>query len=74
MNLSPEDGRLFYRLYSALMFHANQRLKVIEEPVSDPKAYEDLPPESRAKVRDAVYEHRELIDQFVQENPSGLAG
>jgi hypothetical protein len=32
-----------------------------------------LPPQSRGKARDALYEHRELIGQFVTENPAGLS-
>ena len=72
MNLHPNDGRLFYRLYSALMFYANQRLKILDEPVADAKAYEALPFKSRIKVRDALHAQPQLIDQFVQENPASL--
>ena len=74
MNLHPEDGRLFYKLYSALMFYANQRLHILDEPVADAEAYAALSPFSRAKVRDALHAHKELIDQFVGENPANLIG
>jgi hypothetical protein len=73
MNIHPDDGRLFYNLYSALMFFGNQRIQVLEEPVADVAAYEGLPPQSRMKVRDAFYAQPNLIDQFVQENPANLA-
>jgi hypothetical protein len=53
MNIHPDDGRLFYKLYSALMFFGNQRFQVLGEPVADAAAYEGLPPQSRMKVRDA---------------------
>jgi hypothetical protein len=72
MNLPPEDGRLFYKLYSALMSFADERLHVLDEPVADAEAYEALPPEPRAKVRNALYGKPELIDQFVRENPANL--
>ena len=73
MQLPREDGVLFCRLHSALMFSAYQKLKVIEEPVADAEAYEALPAESRARVRNALYARPELIDQFVEENPADLA-
>jgi len=72
MDLSPDDVRLFYKLYSALMFFASQRLHVLDEPVADAGAYEALPPESRMKVRDGLSAHKELIDQFVEGNPANL--
>ena len=74
MNLSPEDGRLFYKLYSALMFFANERLRVLDKPVADARAYEALPPQSRMLVRDALHGQQELIDQFVTGNPANLPG
>jgi hypothetical protein len=73
MNIHPDDGRLFYKLYSALMFYANQRLQVLEEPVADVAAYEALSPQSRMQVRDAFYAQPELLGQFVQANPANLA-
>ena len=38
MNLHPDDGRLFYKLYSALMFFANERLHVLDEPVTEARS------------------------------------
>ena len=73
MNLHPDDGRLFYKLYSALMFFTNERLHVLDEPVADAKAYEALPPQPRVKVRDALHASKELIDQFVADNPAKLS-
>src|SRR5208282_749141 len=73
MNLHPDDGRLFYKLYSALLGFVNRKLDVVPERFSDSKGYTSLPPTIRGKVRDTLYEHRELIDQFVAENPAGLS-
>jgi hypothetical protein len=73
MRLSREDGLLFYKLYPALMFYTNQKHNVVDEMASEFEAYLDVPGELRLKVRDVLYEHRELIDEFVQENPARLA-
>ena len=72
MNLHPDDGRLFYKLFSALLGYVNRKLEVIPEQFSESSEYTSLPLQTRGKVRDALYEHRELIDQFVAENPAGL--
>ena len=73
MQVSYDDGVLFYELYAALLSFVNDKLEVIPEPSSDSKGYTALPPEDRIAVRDAFYKHRELLDQFVQENPANLS-
>ena len=41
MNLFPDDGRLFYKLYLGLAgLHRTERLHVLDEPVADAKAYD----------------------------------
>ena len=72
MNLHPDDGRLFYKLFSALLGYVNRKLGIVPEQFSVESEYTSLPPQARGKVRDALYEHRELIDQFAAENPAGL--
>ena len=72
MQVSVEKGKLFYKLYAALLSYVNGKLKVIAEKFSDSRAYTAMPPEKRIAVRDALYQHRELIDQFVAENPAAL--
>ena len=67
-----EEGKLFYKLYAALCSYANSKLKLVPEDFSDPEQFTSLPPETRVTVRDAVFAQPELIDQFVQENPSQL--
>ena len=73
MQVTVEEGKLFYRLFSALLGYVNRRLVVIAEQFSDSSEYTLLPPQTRGKVRDALYEHRELIDQFVADNSAGLS-
>jgi hypothetical protein len=72
MRLSRAEGRLFYKLYPALMFFTNQKLKVVDKMASEFEEYLAVPGELRLEVRDALLVHRELIDQFVQENSAKL--
>ena len=73
MQVSYDDGVLFYKLYAALLSFVNGKLKAIPEQFSDARGYTALPPEKRITVRDALYAHRELLDLFVRENPAGLS-
>jgi len=73
MQVSYDDGVLFYKLYAALLSFVNETLKVVPERFSDSLEYTSLPPETRLAVRDALFERRDLIDRFVQENPAGLS-
>jgi hypothetical protein len=72
MQLSFENGTLFYKLYAALLSFVNQKLQVIPNQFADSKAYTALPPQTRAPVRNALYKNRHLIDQFITENPVHL--
>ena len=69
MRLSPTECHLFYKLHPALMFFANERLKLLPDDVADPEEYTSLPPETRIKVRDALHNQPDLIGEFVRENP-----
>ena len=51
----------------------NGKLKVIPKQFSDSKGYTALPPGKRLGVRDALYAHRELLDEFVKGNPAKLS-
>jgi hypothetical protein len=73
MNLAFDDGKLFYDLYAALLRFVNRKLKVSTEQFSDARQYTSTPPEARVAVRDALFAHRELIDEFVKENPANLS-
>ena len=67
--LHIDEGKLFYKLHPALMFFANERLKLVPDEVAAPEEYTSLPPETRIKVRDALHDQPDLIDEFVRENP-----
>ena len=73
MQVPYDDGVLFYELYAALLSFVNGRLKVIPEQFTDSRGYTAMPPAKRLAVRDAFYKHRDLLDQFVQENPAELS-
>jgi hypothetical protein len=73
MNLTFDEGRLFYDLYAALLSFVNGKLKVSTATFSNSQEYTATPPQARVAVRNALFAHRELIDQFVTENPADLA-
>jgi len=67
MNLTFDEGKLFYDLYAALLSFVNRKLKVSSEQFSDSREYTSTPPEARIAIRDALFSHRELIDEFARE-------
>jgi Domain of unknown function (DUF6398) len=73
MLLAPPDVELFFKLYWALMFFVNQRLQVIPNALTSPDAFGALPPEVCLKVRDAFLAHTDLLQPFVEENPTHLS-
>ena len=73
MKLTFDESNLFYDLYAALLSFVNQKLKVSVEQFSNAREYTSTPPEARVAVRDALFAHRELIDEFVKENPADLS-
>jgi hypothetical protein len=73
MNLTFDEGKLFYDLYAALLSFVNRKLKVSSEQFSDAREYASTPPEARVAIRDALFKQRELIDEFVRKNPAKLS-
>lgn len=72
MLLEPQDVELFFRLHRTLMFFVNQRLKVLPDELGNPEEFAALAPEVRLKVRDALLDHTDLIQSFVDDNPAHL--
>jgi hypothetical protein len=72
MNLTFDEGELFYNLYAGLLSFVNRKLKVSSEQFSSSQEYASTPPDARIGIRDALFAHRELIDEFVRENPAKL--
>ena len=49
MQVTIEEGKLFYKLYSALLGFVNRKLDVVPERFSDSRGYTSLPPRSGAR-------------------------
>ncbi|MBI5932263.1 MAG: hypothetical protein HY867_01040 [Chloroflexi bacterium] len=71
MTLQPQDGALFFQLMWKLQHHVNQKLG-FHKGVSTFEEYASLPTKKKLQARDALWEHPELIDSFVNENPNNL--
>jgi len=69
MKLSEKDAELFFMLYQPLLLYTNKKLKVTKKikSIADIRKA-SLDPETGA-VRDALYKHTEVIDEFISENP-----
>ena len=72
MNLTFDEGNRFYNLYTALLSFVNRKLEVTPEQFSNLEEYVSTPPEARLAIRDALFARRELIDEFVRDNPANL--
>lgn len=65
MHLSPDDVRLFYKLFSSLLLYVNDELEVVEN-VGNTDTLMFLDIKLRAKIHNALYDNPELIDGFVK--------
>ncbi len=74
MNLATEDARLFFKLFLALLAYTNRQLNVVKNvsTVSDIHKLGKAGTASTMKIRDALYAHPKLFDQFIAENPDGF--
>lgn len=68
MKLSKEEVELFYKLYHSLLVYVNKKFDIIKS-IDSLQDLRRLPPKEINKLRDRLYEHPELIDSFVVENP-----
>ena len=71
MNLSREDADLFFKLMWRVHFYVNGQLGLVPQPESV-EAFVQLAQEDKLQVRNALYQHMELLDKFVAENPFSL--
>ena len=65
MQVAQQDGQCFYTIYSSLLRSVNQALEIVD-PVSTNDAFLELPPQVRLPVRNALYEHIELFDAYLE--------
>lgn len=73
MKLSEQDANLFYQLMWALQFYVNQKLQVLPAVKVLEDYAQNIELKDKAKVRNALYEHPDLIDAFLTENPQGFS-
>ncbi len=72
MKLSASDVTLYYKLMWPLLFYVNQKFNILPD-VDSAEAYaEKYDFEEKLPVRNALFEHIELIDAFIGENPAQL--
>jgi len=70
--LSREDSALFYKLNGALLVYLNRHLGLLPG-IESYDAFTHASFEDKVKLRDALYDHPELIDRFIADNPRAFA-
>jgi hypothetical protein len=71
MLLAPNEAYLFFKLMLPLQFFVNEKLGVLKN-VKTFEAYTKIPLPEKFKVRNALYENPQLIDEFIDENPDDI--
>lgn len=72
MKVTPDEAKLFFKLYHPLLTYVAQRTGKFGEASS----FDDLkkqPPQNIIAVRNELYENPGLFDSFIAENPSGFS-
>jgi len=68
MLVSQDDAAQFFRLMWGLQFYVSRQRKLLPE-LHSIEDYGRLDRQAKVSVRDALWEHPELIDAYVQANP-----
>jgi len=71
MTLTPDEMALYYRLHWALLAYTNRRLNIFPHVITLDDMLR-LSTAEKMEVREACYEHPELLESFIAENPEGL--
>jgi len=72
VKLSEPDVELFFKLMWSLQNYVNLKLAIIPD-IRTVDEYGQLSPSEKLDVRDALYDHIELIGSYVEENPQDLS-
>jgi hypothetical protein len=72
MRFPASEVELFYKLHPALLLYTNQQLGMARHVTTIPQLLA-MPEEEQYEIRSALYEHRHVIDAFIQENPQGFS-
>lgn len=67
MKLSDKDSQLFFRLMFSLQNYINEKTVIIEH-IKSLQDYIGRPLSEKKKVRDYLFEHIEIIDEFIEDN------
>lgn len=73
MKLSSQDAELFFKLMWPLQVFVNRKRHLISD-VKTVDDYQNRSMKDKLLVRDALYDHPELIEAFIRENPDHLSG
>ena len=71
MKLAPTDVQLFFDLMLPLQWYVSQPARLLPDTKTF-KAYADSSMDDKIIIRDYLFDHPELIDQFIQDNPDKL--
>ena len=71
MKLAPADVQLFFELMLPLQWYVSQQAKLLPD-IKTFEAYTDSSMDEKIIVRDYLFDHPELIDKFIQDNPDNL--
>jgi hypothetical protein len=72
MKLSKQDADLFFRLMWSLQYFVNLELGILPE-ITTVADYQKLPTAKKLNVRDALFDHIELVDPYRKVNPQNLS-
>lgn len=67
MKLSAKESQLFFRLMFSLQYYINERFGIIEH-VKSLQDYIKRPLSEKKKVRDYLFHHIGIVDEFVEDN------
>jgi hypothetical protein len=71
MRLSDDDLKLFFKLHPGYLFHSNIKLKILPG-VNTIEQFMGLSFHHKSDIRNAVWNHPELLQAFIAENPGGF--
>jgi hypothetical protein len=71
-NLSQADAGLYFRLMWALQSYVNARLGLLPG-IKSAAQYAAVGTDDKLKVREALWQHSDLLEAFVGNNPAGLS-
>lgn len=72
MKLTEEDANLYFKLTWSWQFFVTQKLQLFPD-VTTVEDYRELSADEKIIVRDACYEHPQLLDKYLKSNPDDFS-